>query len=279
MNHPNKSDSRIGRRPLSRSLPVTSLVVAALVAISACGSSSPKGEETKTSTPHAVTTTTVAVTKPKLTFSDDPTVACAFNSPLTFPASVTSGPTGAENGPSPAAKLLDEGLSGPGRRLLDPTGKLTDWRLAVETPDTVLFLGSGGGAQAGIEYQFKDGQWSWLQNIPCTSMVVARPKLNPVAMNLDPGESVDPTSKQVHVQVTELTCSGEVQLSTSRLVGPQVHEDDDRVVISTAAIPNSGASSKSCVAANPLDVEVKLSKPLGTRELLNGNRYPYKPLN
>ena len=48
--------------------------------------------------------------------------------------------------------------------------------------------------------------------------------------------------------------------------------------VKVAVIISADATSKSCVAAQPLEVVVDLGQPLGSRPLLNGNRFPYKPI-
>lgn len=293
MSHPHCDDGALSasdgpdfasRSPFARrsshQVAIASIACAlALTAITACGSSGTKATS-KGSTPTSVTAppTTVAK-KPLPPFTDDPTVACSFDSPDHFPASVITGPAGAENGPSPAAKALHDGLAQPNHGLLDNNGQFTEWRLAKETATSALFLGSGGGTRQANTYEKKGEHWGWVGSHPCNSATVMFPGLNVVAINLDTDTPVTPQSTTVKLQVTELSCTGGVPLTEDRIAGPQVHTDADRVIISVAAQPVPGEDGKSCVAAMPITIEVKLDKPLGSRKLLNGTRFPLQPIN
>ena len=212
-------------------------------------------------------------------FTDDPTIACRVDGLLPFPASKLNGPTGAEKDLSPEAEAFRADLNGPNSGLFDDSGRIKAWRLVVSTKTDALFLGGEGLQRVSQHYQFKDGRWAWIKFDSCGSTTVVDPDLNVVALNLDNAHEVDENTTQVHLKVTELACNGGVSLTRERVVGPQVHVDADRVVISMAAQKPAKPISKSCVSTDPIDITVDLGEPLGSRPLLNGNRFPYKPIS
>lgn len=258
------------------------VVIAIVVALVAGGgdsspkvSASEKPSSSSTTRPAPPTTVSSLKLPP---FSDDPTITCGINSSLPFPAAALSSPTGAERGSSPAAKAFHSDLTGPNHGYFDNGGLLKVWRLATETDHDAYFLGGDGAERYFQHYTFKGGRWGWDDSGSCASTTVVVPGTNIVALNLDDGQTVDADTTKVRLQVTELTCTGGAALTADRIVGPQVHVEADRVVVTMATRPPTDATSKSCVAAQPLEVVVDLGQPLGSRPLLNGNRFPYKPI-
>jgi hypothetical protein len=271
-----------------RTGPVIGVAVAAVVVIAIVvalvaggGDSSPKVSASQrpssSSTTRPAPPTTVS-TRQLTPFSDNPTITCGVAATLPFPAAALSGPTRVERGSSPAAKAFHSDLAGPNSGYFDNGGRLKVWRLATETEHDAYFLGGDGTQRYFQHYTFKGGKWGWANGGSCASTTVVEPDLNIVALNLDDDETVDASTTKVRLQVTELTCTGGAALTADRVVGPQVHVEADRVVITMAARKPADATSKSCVAAQPLEVVVDLGQPLGSRPLLNGNRFPYQPI-
>ena len=97
--------------------------------------------------------------------------------------------------------------------------------------------------------------------------------VGPAAWYLDPDHPV-PTaqSTEIHVQVQEQACNNGEPIG-DRLIGPDVSEARDEVVITFSAERRSGANNCfGLVGADP--VTVTLSAPLGDRRLVDGGTDP-----
>ena len=101
----------------------------------------------------------------------------------------------------------------------------------------------------------------------CTLRTVLPDGLNVVEWTVDPSRPADPEQSELHVLVTEAACASG-RPPGSRLLGPQVIETADRVLIAFAAIAQDG--EQDCPSNPPSPVTVTLSQPLGQREVLDG---------
>lgn len=103
-----------------------------------------------------------------------------------------------------------------------------------------------------------------------------RPDLGGAIVALDPDNSPDPDSSQVHLLVTEVACAGgkpaDGRVTLGRLVE---HEDRVELVIGVETPPGDG---QTCPSNPPTPFAVELDEPLGARALVDVAVYPEREL-
>lgn len=203
----------------------------------------------------------------------DPLVQCSNSGP--FRLSALDGPTGAEAADDPPAAALRDAF---GVSELDLPN--SGWR-RLSTSDDVVVFGHGDPPEMGI-VSVRNTADGW--GVAGGSAGGCRPQVlvdgvDPVEWNLDPAHPADPEATTLHLLVTLYTCDDGPSPETG-IVGPEVREQSDAVVIAVAHeridTPDeptvSGCSDPSTVA-----MDVDLSEPVGSRQVLDGMFAPPAP--
>lgn len=141
---------------------------------------------------------------------------------------------------------------------------LDDTRAEFLAPDTEDTMFEATLSQAG-------GRWrvdGWSQCSPQRAMA---PGLNDASWVLAPNQQVGPETTTVTALVTERECASG-QSSEGRIVGPEVVQLADRVLVTFAVRALPGAHR--CQGNPATTVEVGLPAPLGPRRLLDGSSLP-----
>lgn len=169
--------------------------------------------------------------------------------------------------------VLRESLTGQFAEYADASGRLLskDDRIALVEADEPAGMMSFG---------WMGDRWIWdgVSGGARRPGVVLPPGLGEASWELDPAfEPPSAETTDVHVLVTELDCTSGSEIG-DRLVGPEVRESDDQVVIAFAVTPPEG-SAFDCQGNPPHAVTVGLSAPLGNRVLADGRWVPPRPLS
>lgn len=189
----------------------------------------------------------------------DPLVACFQDTP--FRLSALTNPQ-----PFPSDHSLNE-LAGEVSVADNKPFVPTDWSILVETQEDLLTYRPADGSilryKAGNPWTFYNGGGG------CKPRVVLPSPLRTVEWELDPAFPV-PTQDTlvIHVLATERGCASGRAMG-DRLLGPEVVERDDEVLIAFATNPPPGLN-QDCQGNPSTAVTVELAAPLGTRELKDG---------
>ncbi len=111
---------------------------------------------------------------------------------------------------------------------------------------------------------------------PCKPVVEMPDGLNRVAIRLDPDSLPNPEDAAIQLLVTETSCANGREMGDA-LLGPQVIETDDAVLLAFAAVGLIGPAN--CPGNPSTSVIVELSQPLGQRTLYDGVHVPPKALS
>jgi hypothetical protein len=202
----------------------------------------------------------------------DPQVTCGGDG-TTFPLSAFDQPFGFEDGDHPLVPVLRESLTGEFASYVDAS-----WRLLSEDDRSALVEADEPAVVMRFEWTGDRWIWDGGSGGPCQPGVVLPPGLGEASWELDPAfDPPGPDTTEVHVLVTELDCTSGSEIG-DRLVGPEVRESDDQVVIAFAVIPPEG-SAFDCQDNPPHAVTVELSAPLGNRVLADGRSVPPRPVS
>jgi hypothetical protein len=107
----------------------------------------------------------------------------------------------------------------------------------------------------------------------CLPQRVLPPGLGEASWTLDPAETAPGADTQTFTaQVTERDCASG-QSSEGRVVGPDILELGNEVLVTFAVRP-LGGDMQSCPSNPATRVEVDLGSPLGDRQLLDGGTLP-----
>lgn len=142
-----------------------------------------------------------------------------------------------------------------------------DWSILVETQTDLLTLRPSDGSilryEAGNPWTFFNGGGG------CNPRVVLPSPLRTVEWELDPAfPASTPDTTVIHVLAAERGCASGRAMG-DRLLGPEVVERDDEVLIAFATNPPPGLN-QNCPGNPSTPVTVELSAPLGTREVKDG---------
>ena len=203
--------------------------------------------------------------------AEDPLVTCAGIPPLPF--SKLSNPVPIDDVDHPAVEALRTLVQQRGVWEL-PDG---DWQVINIDEDHAKFAASTpeGFGTAVFERTSRD---NWIivgsgTGPPCESVVVLPEGLNRVAIRL--GSIPSPEDTAIRLLVTEESCASGREMGDA-LLGPQVIETDDAVLVAFAAVSPIGPAN--CPGNPSTPVTIELSQPLGRRTLYDGLHVPPKPL-
>ena len=205
--------------------------------------------------------------------AEDPLVTCAGIPPVPF--SKLSDPVPIDDVDHPAVEAL--------RTLVQqrsvwelPDG---DWQVINIDEDSATFAVTApeGFGSATFERTSRD---NWVivgsgTGPPCEPVVVLPEGLNRVAIRLDPDSPPSPEDAAIQVLVTEESCASGREMGDA-LLGPQVIETDEAVLVAFAAVSPIGPAD--CPGNPSTPVTIQLSQPLGQRTLHDGLHVPPKPL-
>ncbi len=174
---------------------------------------------------------------------------------------------------NPAAAALREHLAkdGPDIDFLPDTG----WSLAGMDADGAEFVIEDGdlGMKVVSVHSADLGPWIVTGWGDCQPQRVLPPGLNEASWTLDPAEPRPGADTQTFTAlVTERECASG-QSSEGRVVGPDILEVGDEVLVTFAVRP-LGGDMQSCPGNPATRVVVDLGEPLGDRQLLDGGTLP-----
>ena len=204
---------------------------------------------------------------------EDPLVSCSGIPPV--PYSALSNPVPIDHVDHPSVEALRTLVQERGAWQL-PDG---DWRVINIDEDNATFAVSAsvGFGTARFERTSRD---NWIivgSHIggPCEPVVVLADGLNQVAIRLDPDSLPNPEDAAIHLLVNEVSCASGREMGDA-LLGPQVIETDEAVLVAFAAVSPIGPAK---CPGNPFtSVTIELSQPLGQRTLYDGLYVPPQPL-
>ncbi len=222
-------------------------------------------------------------------FSDDPLVTCGGQGP-SFSASKLWGPDDAQHANDPAARafLADlEDPNGPPAAVGGPP--INGWRIVAKSDTEALFVGGAAGHRWSNRYVQQKHTWHWANSSGCDVLTVEQPGLGVASVVLDADESIKRKTTTIHLFVQGVACNDGRSTTPSEVIGPKVHVDAHRIVV-TAAVRPRGHTFQTCQGPIRIagdgpprqvgaEVTVELKAPVGNRPVLDGNRYPYEPLS
>lgn len=206
--------------------------------------------------------------------SDDPLVMCQFPDPV--PLSALNGPLGFEDTDDPLAAALRETLEGTS---VMAYAKESSWRLVARNDELALLVADDPPAGYAI-YEWTGDRWTWKSSGSgkgCNARTPLPPGVGQADWVVDPAFPVpDTTDSEIHVLVTESACTGGSEAG-ERLLGPEVRESDEQVIIIFGTIALTGPQT--CPGNPPVAVTVALDAPLGDRVLADGGFVPAEPVD
>ena len=200
------------------------------------------------------------------------TLACT-GTDVAFPTAVLSEPPLAELGLNAPASALRAYL---GTEAATELGlPAHGWRTAIAIAASVTFVAPRGDSwgfatvtsAAGADWQFREGGH-------CDLAVRLPESVGFATWRIDPAQAFDPGAATISLLARERACAGG-QAPGSRMLAPIVLETDRAVTI--ALIVRIVVGSADCQANPEVPVTVALSRPVGTRTLLDGSSFPAVP--
>jgi hypothetical protein len=150
----------------------------------------------------------------------------------------------------------------------DPAG-LDGWRLLARSDDGVLF-GRGRPTQLltiAFHRDARRGVWVHEATSAARPLRVTRDGIRASSWRLDPTREPRPDDTVLRVLVTEQTFSGG-QRADRRLLVPDLHLDDDQLVLTLFVTPREGYQAGSSNPETP--ARIALPEPVGLRRLIDG---------
>jgi hypothetical protein len=204
--------------------------------------------------------------------TEDPLVTCSGIPPIPYSALVN--PTPIAEVEHPAVDALRGELAAGGPESL-PEG---DWVVIDIDDNRADFAALGDGTFGTASFELQSGRWvlaGWSAGSSCEPVVALPDGLGRVEIHLDPDAPPEPADTVIHLLVTEVDCASGREMGDA-LIGPQVVETDDAVLVAFAVIPVVGGAD--CQGNPSTPVTITLAAPLGDRELLDGARVPPQAL-
>lgn len=202
----------------------------------------------------------------------DPLVVCRGVPPVPFSAHVN--PLPIDEVDHPAVDVLRIEIESPAVEPL-PSG---DWFVIKIDEDNAWFVAidpDHGGTARFKRYGDAWGLATWGGGSRCNPMVPLPEGLRRVSVHLDPDALPNPEDTSIKLLVTESRCANGRAMGDA-LMGPQVVETDEAVLVAFAVIPVYGIVT--CPGNPSTSVTIELSQPLGQRTLYDGLHVPPKPL-
>lgn len=205
--------------------------------------------------------------------AEDPLVSCFGIAPV--PYSTLVNPRAVDQVDHPAVEALRRELDAPSFEPL-PDGDWVVLSIDDELASFAVFQADGFGVAT-----FADLGSGWvLQGWGaggggCDAAVALPDGLGLVEARLNPDALPQPGDTTINLLVTERGCASGRDMGDA-LVGPQVVETDQAVLVAFAVIPVSGPAN--CQGNPSTSVTIELNAPLGDRQLLDGLTVPPQPL-
>jgi len=224
------------------------------------------------------------------------TSACGSNSATSDPATsdiggllkATCGPVTFEAGPpdpdefppldAEAQAGLDELINGPtGVEAVEFAGDV-EWSIASRSDDELVLLGEQQAADEPswlyVQMVRQDGDWSPRGWGGCRIELEA-PGFGPATVATNPELPLRPADIELSLLINEVNCANG-QAPVDREVVIRVTETAESVTILALVAPVEGDAT---CPSNPWHpVTVTLDSPLGSRQLIDGHRYPPQPV-
>ena len=202
---------------------------------------------------------------------DDPMVVCGDWQAI--PSSHLAHLPSIDSFDHPAIDALRAELAEPSGKPL-PEGRWVVIRIdtyraefAALSPDGSGSIGFANRHHDIIDWRVAGHAWDRPWGAACGPSVPLAPGLGVVDVQLDPRSLPTPESTTVDLLVTQQGCnSGEAM--GDNLLGPQVRETDDAVLVAFAVRVSGGPAA--CPGNPPSEVKVELSEPLGERTVRDG---------
>ena len=169
----------------------------------------------------------------------------------------------------------DDGLAAVVEEWIDTAGfgqSSDGWQVLVQTDDLATLVRITDGSMEFIGAEPGRNGWIWAGASGGGARCDVRRRLpagvGQVDWSLDPAfPAPDAVSTELHVLVTEASCTGGSELG-DRLLGPDVEITDDAVRIVFGAIPLVG--DQACPGNPSSPVTIELDQPLGDRAIIDG---------
>ena len=193
-----------------------------------------------------------------------------------FRLAALSVPENAEEDASEAAAVLRAFLAERARQRPPgtPIFPVNEWKKLAETPTLAFFALTKARTDEQIallyvRVQVVDGNWQATDWGECSPRVVLGAGIGPAEWEL--GQRVGPSTTEFVVNVQELRCSSG-RSPAGRIVPPEIVLDRDSVTVTFGVRPRPGGQD--CQGAPSAPYRVRLSEPLGNRELRDGGVFP-----
>jgi hypothetical protein len=175
-----------------------------------------------------------------------------------------------------AQAALDELVNGPTGVEAGGFDRDYRWSIASRNDDRLVLFGQGPDDSSWVDARFerRDGEWAPVGWGGCRVEIGAL-GLGPARLATDPDQPLDPTGTELPVLINEQNCAnGEAPIG--REIVPVVTETDQSVTIIVLVAPVEGDAD---CPGNPWHpITITLESPLGSRQLLDGHRYPPQPI-
>jgi hypothetical protein len=160
--------------------------------------------------------------------------------------------------------VVDSWLAGPAGQSWPQAG----WTLLSSDSDLAFFIQIDGEAVSSVVAEMGPNGWIWAGatlSFRCDVRLLLPDGVGEVEWVLDPdAPPPDASSTQLRLLATERSCASGQEMG-ERLLGPQVVETDDAVLIALGVIPQPGAQA--CPGNPSTPVVVDLAAPLGDRAI------------
>jgi hypothetical protein len=166
------------------------------------------------------------------------------------------------------------GLRAPWKRAAQQAApeSLKAWRLLARTDDEALFA-RGRPPQlltAAVKRHARRGTWRCTAVSREKPLRAARDRIRASSWRLDPTHELAPEENVLRVLVTEQTFAGG-QRATGRVLAPDLHVDQEELVLTMFVTPKPGFNVRSPNPETP--VRVTLPHPVASRRLTDGALY------
>jgi hypothetical protein len=192
-----------------------------------------------------------------------------------FPASRLDGGGDAEMASDELGLALREFLAGDGA-LPYPGLPTHGWRILLQRADRVELAAPadapGGVPWVAITFERQASGWMASRWGDCVPLAVL-PGLGPARWSLLRAPA--PTDTTIVILVSEVACHGSAS-EAARIAPPAVVETTSTVTITVGVLTLALApgTAVTCPGTPPVPLTVRLSSPIGTRSVLDGNVYP-----
>ncbi len=177
-----------------------------------------------------------------------------------------------------ARAALDELVSGPTGVEAAGFDEEFRWSIASRTDQELVLFGQGSNADgptwADVRFERRDGAWRPSGWGGCR-IEIGAVGLGPAEVGTDPNDPLDPGDTELALLINEQACASG-RAPVDREIVPLVTETAETVTIIVLVAPVEGGAE---CPGNPWHpITVTLDGPLGSRQLLDGHRFPAEPI-